>query len=333
MPVFDKNLNTNENYYTFMPNVKNFIYAGGNFDSEINARKIYISNLIKKIKDKTASDEEKNEFTTLTNIVIPNNDTEFSQQDVKKMDLILSILQKKNPNFSISKTNNISNTVRIGGNIAKLTFSDFGLWNIKRTTSYEGDAGIIENNPSNFQTSSSNEVYPFYSGIEQFKTKWQTLQKDDLGNAINAGKTYIFSGNTFAYVEKVGKNLSIPTESQDVSGSANLMIKNDTGIGDLNLNYNNWYSFKIGNINLKNVGFSRNNDVSITDTNNAKGILFGAGATFTSTLNGAMYGIEENKPTEAVGKFTLSTTNVGGDPNNEKYQKINVYGAFGVKTK
>ncbi len=328
----NKTLSTVENYYVFMPNVKNFIYAGGNFDSEINARKDYVSKLIKKVKEKNASNEEKAEFTSLTGIAIPENGNEFSVKDIEKLNLVLSIIQKKNPDFSVSKINNISNTVRLGGYDAKLTFSDFGLWNIKNTTSYNGEASIIENDPSRFQTNSSNSVYPFYSGINQFKTGYQTLLKNDYGNDINAGQTYLFSGNTFAYVEKVGKNSSIPTENQDVSGSAKLIINNDTGIGDLTLDFKDWYSFKVGNINFKNDdGFTKNNNLTITNSTNAKGILFGAGATFTSSLDGAMYGIETNRPTEAVGKYTLSTTSVGGDTNNDKYEKINVYGAFGVK--
>lgn len=311
--------------YTFMPELQKYLLSGGNFADEISARSKIVTLILDKVKAGTASEEEKAEFTRLTGITISTSFEDLSDADKQKYNIAHGLLSRNDPNFTVDINKKIIDTVKLGGANIGLSFSDFGMWTIHGTNSYTGDSTLIENDPDNKLSGNDDYYvdYAFASGIDAFKQKYVT------DTTLEANRKVKFSGNAIGVATKVGVDTA-DNQRQDLSGKAVLEIDNDSATGNLNLKFDKWYGFDFSDIDLSSKDGFNSSNVKISDSSSVTGFKFGASPNLVGNLSGTMYGSEENKPSEAVGIFDISSDKVYGDTEG-KYNSIKVEGAFGAK--
>lgn len=302
-----------EVYYTYLPNLKNYINAGGTWD--VVARKNNAKNTIKKVVNNLSPTEE--EIRDFNNWFGTNLTRDYSTSDISadvknSVDLSLKILDKANSVFDIVKTNTVTDIVTLGGKPLNLSYSDFGLWTTRGSTEYSGDKDLLNaKKDTDIQTSSYYIDTPFYSGLDEFKSAF-TAQP-------NAGinTTTKFSGNTIAIASK--GNIR-----NDLTGTAILNIDNQTATGNISLSFDKWYGFTFNNID-----FSSKDGFALTDTNvsvkgttsaNSSITINSSADTIKGNITGSLYGPNPTTPVEGVGIYNITT----GD-------NVKVDGAFGVK--
>ncbi len=303
----DGNYTSSQVSYTFLPNLKSYLNAGGSFD--VQTRRKYAENLIKNIQyNVSPTQEEMNLFNNWFGTSYAIGDKITNTNDIKTA---LSILSKVSANFDITKENTITDIVKIGGRALGLSYSDFGLWTIKGATTFTGDKDLLL---AKKDTEAKNNYYyfdtPFFTGFNQFETNF-TKQ-----TTAGINTTTVFKGKTFGSATKGDVR-------KDLSGTATLSVLNQEAKGKLTLNFDKWYTFSFSDINLENTsGFSlTGSTVSVDNTLKSSDILITAPSSgITGNLSGKLYGVEAGKPEEAVGIFDINTTD---------FVKIN--GAFGVK--
>lgn len=334
----ERDVLTQTDFYTFMPNLKSYIYAGGSLDVEVKARIEKARAIVNKKKAGTIlSAEEQLIFDNWFNGTSFSYGASDAKIDVSK--LLDALLSRNTIDFTVDKNVNITDTVRLGGQVLGLSFADFGLWEVKGVNSYSGDTNIISMNPQgNLLTDTYYVDYPFFVGMDAFKTGYTT------DNKLAANQYVSFTGNTFAVAQKSGVNAD-DTIRLNMEGTAKLTVSNNNPVDSvLSLKFDDYYTFNFGSLvsavdDPKNIfvidGFSTeganfsSDKVLISGSPSSK-ILFGAGADITASLSGSMYGLEMGRPTEAVGYYTISSNDIH---NNEegKYTKIDIVGSFGVK--
>ena len=333
-----------ENSAVFMTNLKKYLSDGGKTSDEIKARAEYAIKLFKAIKSEAdrkdgdttvyANDAQKTEFLNLTNGFVSNinNLTDSSSEDYKNFNIALIILQSKGmtpEDFGLKKTVSTTDTVYLGGNYAGLSFSDFGVWNISSSNTYTGNKTLLNYLKDTVaKDTSSSENYSFYSGLDSLKQR--TLKDESMGD-----KEIVFTGNTIGYGTLTGK-AEADTQKVNLNGTAKLNVTARDANAYLTLTFPKWYGFRINGINLQNKdGFSKE------FTGNTSEAYINSSCTscgwfksdengsikLTGSVNGAQYGLEENTPTEAVGVYKITSSDV----DTEKYTDIKIEGAFGVK--
>lgn len=303
----DGNYTSSQVSYTFLPNLKSYLNAGGSFD--VQTRRKYAENLIKNIQyNVSPTQEEMNLFNNWFGTSYAIGDKITNTNDIKTA---LSILSKVSANFDITKENTITDIVKIGGRALGLSYSDFGLWTIKGATTFTGDKDLLL---AKKDTEAKNNYYyfdtPFFTGFNQFETNF-TKQ-----TTAGINTTTVFKGKTFGSATKGDVR-------KDLSGTATLSVLNQEAKGKLTLNFDKWYTFSFSDINLENTsGFSlTGSTVSVDNTLKSSDILITAPSSgITGNLSGKLYGVEAGKPEEAVGIFDINTTD-----------SVKINGAFGVK--
>ena len=310
-------------FYTFMPNLKSYIYAGGAFDDEIKSR---IQNVRAILEKKKAGTVLSSEEQTIFDKWFSGTNFSYGEVDGKTdvSSLLNDLFAKNSVDLTIDKKVSSVETVRLGGQALGLSFVDFGIWEREILTSYSGDENILSKNPSgNLVNSLTYPSTAFYLGMTDLKTGYAKKDTD-------LGKTITFQGNTLAVATKVGKDSTTPWVKEDLSGVAKLVISNDTLKGDLTLDFDKYYTFAYKGFDVSSPDFSYGSVEVSTPNKVLSSVQFASGASFTTMMNGSMYGLEAGNPTEAAGYYNINSANVGG-VNSEKYSKININGSFGVK--
>ena len=322
--------------YTFMPDLKSYVYAVPSNSDETSARKTRALNTIKAVKNNTATDADKEFFTALTGINVSEIST---AENSKKIDAAITILGNTTSDFDIKKVQSTTDKVSLGGEVVKLDYSDFGLWKIIGTSNYSGSGVLVDNDIGGEWNKGAVSryfvSYPFYSGMDQFKTPFNTVEFDEDGREIPAGTKFVFKGNTLGMVSKVKLDDTI-SDAQDLYGTAKLVVDNDSKVGDLSLDFKDWYNVSFSNIDLSGNGFSLSGGDNFkisSEGKDVKGIQFGAAPTYNVDLVGQMYGVDLGIPTETVGAYKVTSSNVFGDKENTVYKEILLEGAFGTKKK
>ncbi|MGN0929896.1 MAG: hypothetical protein ACI4N3_04615 [Alphaproteobacteria bacterium] len=297
---------------TYLPNLKSYITAGGTFD--VSARKNNATNTIKKvINNFSPTEAEINNFnrwfgTTLTK--------DYTQADINSdinssAQLALKILEKADSNFDITKTNTITDVVKLGGKSLNLSYSDFGLWTIKGATEYSGDKDLI--NAKKDTDAKSSYYYidnPFYSGLDEFKAGFKSNSNEEINSTTR------FTGKTIAVASKGDVR-------NDLTGDAVLEIKNVNAIGSLKLSFDKWYNFIFSDIDFSNKdGFSLNDTIVKSEGSypNAPITITGSDGDLKGNLSGNLYGPNLTTPIEGAGSYNITAGN-----------GFKVDGAFGVK--
>lgn len=330
-----------EDYYTFLSGVESYVYGGGVLDAEVESRRKYALSVFTRVQNGTATDAEKtvlkqwlgsNFSSDITSVAFSS----LTDNEKLKFNLAMYMLGKEKPDFTVDKARIITDTVKLGGTVAGLTFSDFGIWSIKGMNKYTGDEQLLAKNlDGRFSSDTYHVQYPFISGMSQFKQGYAS------DSTLAAGKSVVFKGNALGVATLSGNNPN-NTLVKDLSGSATLTVANDlqtkNGVssiyGNLSVNFDNYYSFKFADINVASKSGFKSSNVSIESSSKVANIdkfQFGSSPTLSGSVTGQMYGLETNRPTEAVGMFDVSSKTIHNDPTNSTYSKLTVEGAFGVK--
>ncbi len=323
--------------HNFMTKSNEYLNNGGIGNTiEYTARRQKLAALIAKFEAKKLSDNEKQELKKIlgSDITSDITTTEFqnlSEADKNNLKTLKSIMQKSGGNLNIKKETVVTDTVKIGAPTTGLTYSDFGIWKVKESIKYSGDKSLIEKltKDGTIGEKSNENNYAFAGGADKYK---QGFAKDD-----NAGieKETRFTGNTMA-VATLHETTGNGKLTKDFNGTATLTVSNKTGKGNVTLDYKNWYGFKYKDIDVTNKnGFTSNDKPELLHQGRSipKDNRFSFGATddHTGSIKGQMFGRNSGSPTEAVGVFKVETNNIGNNTDN-KYNKMTVDGAFGVKT-
>lgn len=330
-----------EDYYTFLSGVESYVYGGGVLDAEVEQRRKYALSVFTRVQNGTATDAEKavlkqwlgsNFSSDITSVAFSS----LTDNEKLKFNLAMYMLGKEKPDFTVDKARIITDTVKLGGTVAGLTFSDFGIWSIKGMNKYTGDEQLLAKNlDGKFSSDIYHVQYPFISGMSQFKQGYAS------DSTLAAGKSVVFKGNALGVATLSGNNPN-NTLVKDLSGSATLTVANDlqtkNGVssiyGNLSVNFDNYYSFKFADIDVASKNGFKSSNVSIESSSkvaNTDKFQFGNSPTLSGSVTGQMYGLETNRPTEAVGMFDVSSKTIHNDPTNSTYSKLTVEGAFGVK--
>ncbi len=314
---------TIENAITFLPNLWAYLNNGGKTDSEFKKRKDYAQTVFVKVKNGTATVGEKADFenwvkdpNTGISFINIENLSNVSSDDYKNWNIANIILKSaKDVDFTLTKKETKTDTVYLGGAYTGLTFSDYGIWQTKASSYYTGNKTLLSY-LSSTSAKSVNVVgnYMFYSGLESFK---QAYPANQTRGSVS------FVGNTLAYADLVGT--SGERISKQLIGAAKLSIS-PASVADLTLGFEGWYGFTIEGIDVSTPDFSSENPAKITTSCASCGWV--KSPTFTSKVFGSQYGLDAEKPTEAVGAYKIETNDVA-DPS--KYTKVIIKGAFGVK--
>ncbi|MBR1544633.1 MAG: hypothetical protein IJ638_01655, partial [Alphaproteobacteria bacterium] len=308
-----------DNAYVWMPNLQNYLTSGGSQSSETEARRLEALSIFNAIKNGNATSIQKETFKTWADGYIDlDNIQNQSSTDYQSLTKAIDILSSpKNCSFALQSTKKISNIVYLGGNYAKLSFSDFGIYDKKTEVIYNGNSNVLSASGYSSSTTSDN-ITSFFSGLESFKQAYVAdLTKTDTDKIT-------FTGNTIAYAKLDGTNTS-----QFLTGNATLNIYKRNVTGDLKLSFDKFYGFTISGIDLSNKDFSTTNTPVISTSCDSCGWIT-SDKSFTSTISGAQYGLDQNTPIEAVGSYSFTTPDV----NTTKFPtatSATITGAFGVK--
>ena len=326
----------------FMPNIETELNKYGSDEIEQSKRRENLKKLFEKFENGQCDDTEKNKIKDLLSAVGNNigikewkdNLNSWNKEDKDKFKLLKKMLSEKTkPSFDIKVTENKKDIVRLGGKLAGLTFSDFGLWEVQTLSNYHSDNknlmdGLCKGNKGKKKSCKSllplpeeqSEFNAFTTGADKFKRKFK---------AGGEGTTK-FTGKTIAGVTVSGDNGA--RRSKVYQGTATLDITNNTGMGDFNFNYDNWYKFKFKNINLTDPnGYQVNNhDVEVGGAGEKDFKLnLGQNEKLKGKLKGTLYGAETDKPTEGSGVFNIDVPN--GKVLSDTYKTMKIDGAFGMK--
>ena len=327
----------------FMPKVEEELKKYGSDETEQSRRRIELKKLLGRFRDGKCTPAEKTIVGGLlssTNGIGIKNWKEGSfdywdQEDKDKLDLLRKMLDEKSkPDFDIKVTENKKDIVRLGGRLTGLIFSDFGMWEEQTLRTYSGNKILVNGScdgkgkgtgkgkgscksllPLSKQDS---DFYTFVTGVDKFKKQFKKG-----GEGITK-----FEGKTIAGVTVTGDNGA--KNSRTFDGVATLQINNDSGKGDFKLDYTGWYNFKFAGVDLNGKDsyefLNHNVEVGGAGVKDFK-FDFTNGNTFGGKIKGALYGLENDKPTETAGVFSISTNKVSPDT----YNNMTIDGAFGMK--
>ncbi len=279
--------------YTYLPNLKKYIYAGGQFD--VNLRKQIAKDLISKITKTTATADEVSTFNTWFGQSLSYPLTASDVQKVKAdIDLALKILNKNESNFDITKIKNLTDIVKLGGKSLNLSYVDFGLWTIKGNNAFSGDSDLISNKKDSELDEETWYIdNPFFAGLDEFAVAFTK----DSGADVNA-KTK-FTGKTFGVA-------STSSKRKELSGSVVLEVNNQTAKGNITLDFTDWYNFKFSDIDFSSKGFTSTNNPEITNSLENDDIKIQDDIS-SSKIDGSLYGPEANNPTEFGGIYEIES--------------------------
>ena len=318
---------TEEAIVTF-PNLWIYLNAGGSSTTEFTARKNNVLAVFNAVKNNSATTAQIQDFKTWvtdpsTGTIMIDKDklSNSSTEDSKLFDAVYKTLNSsKDVSLALSSTVKTTDTVHLGGNYSKLSFADYGVWKISKVTEYSGNDNLLTYYGKKNPEVSQSYIYPFFSGLDSLKQAY-------VADAASQNKT--FTGNTIAYATLVGLNSSNTIEKA-LTGSAKLNINMADVTGTLSLVFEDWYQFNISGLDLSNKdGFYKENaTTSLTTPSTMTSNNWLKSPDFTTTVSGVQYGLKENTPVEAVGAYSIETTGVAAP---EKYSKLVIEGAFGVK--
>ena len=200
--------------------------------------------------------------------------------------------------------------MRKGGNEVRLSYSDFG--------AFEGSAIYkeIETNNAKLKEKAKKVI-----GKEADKEGiYFTQGVKDLAAKVNVGDKMTFKGKTFAFM----KTRKDDDETREfVDGTVKLDVDN-TATGKLNLNFGDALDLNVNGLDLRQNEFhSFNGPVTVKGTK-----VKGYGNVGATNLNLNMYGPEETKPTEIVGKYEFDFKKSGCMSDCDG---VYLKGAFGAK--
>ncbi|MCR5506567.1 MAG: hypothetical protein K6F04_01825 [bacterium] len=326
----ERNNVTYANAIVFMPYLHNYLTAGGSSANELNQRRINALTIFNKIKSGTASTAEQQTFITWVKVgnssstyvdieQIKDQSSESYKNLIKAIDILSSTT---NCNFALSKTVGVTDSIYLGGTYTGLSYSDFGIWNKKTSTTYDGNATLKQYlSNSSAKTTNTSRNIAFFSGLESFKRAFEPDQ------SLDNTKYKTFTGSTIAYATLNGKS-SDNTVEKFLSGSASLNVYQRDVIGNLKLAFSDFYGLSIDGIDLTNPDFTSTNAPYISTSCPSCNWIASGNVTFTGSLSGSQYGLETNKPDEIVGNYRIYTSDVN---DSTKYSNVTIVGAFGVK--